>query len=152
MIEKDEEILRVVEEVCVGGTLQKLDDIQDTDEKSTCVVSEELVEMYEVIAGMGLDMLHEKNVMVNTKYKTVDKKVKPAASPLPAYSEEKEKKFRRPVTSEVRGHRTHFYEKEKKFRRPSLRKSADIRHTFTKESVKKLCIGVEEFLLPKEKN
>ena len=130
VIKEDEEITGVVEEVCVGGTLQELEDILDTDEKSTGVILVESVEMYGVIAGMELDMLRENNVMINTKYKTVGKKVKPAAGPLPVDSE----KTRKGVSED-----------------PSLRKSVDIRHTFTEESVKKLRIGVKEFLLSGEK-
>ena len=92
VIEKEEEIMGVVEEVCFGGTLQKLKDILDTDEKSTRAVLVESVEMYEVIAGMGLHTFHEINAVVNTKFRTVDKKVKLTAGPLPAYSEKKKRK------------------------------------------------------------
>jgi hypothetical protein len=56
-----------VEEVCIGGTLQEVKEILDTDEKSDRVLPIKLVEMYGVIVGMGLDMLHENNVMINTK-------------------------------------------------------------------------------------
>ena len=63
--------------------------------------------MYETIAGMGLDMLHENKTMVYTKYKNVDKKVKPATRPLRVNSDRKRKED------------------------PSLRKSLDIRYTIT---------------------
>ena len=60
-MEKDEEIMGVVEEVFVGGTLQKLEDILDMDEEGTLIVPVESVEMYEVIAGMELDTLCKNN-------------------------------------------------------------------------------------------
>ena len=84
VIGKEEEIMGLVEEVCVGGTWQKLEDILDMDEKSTWVVPVESVKMYGVIARMDLDMLCENNTMVNTNYKAVEKKVKPTTGPLPA--------------------------------------------------------------------
>ena len=37
--------------------------------------------MYEIIAKMGPDALRKEEAMVSTKYKTVEKKVKPAAGP-----------------------------------------------------------------------
>jgi hypothetical protein len=67
--------------------------------------------------------------MVSTKYKTVEKKVKPATGPLPADSEQKRK--------EVSGD-------------PTLRKAVDIGHTFTDETRDKLRIGGGGFLLPEE--
>ena len=91
VIEKEEEIMGVVEEVCFGGTLQKLKDILDTDEKSTGVVPVQSVEIYEVIVEMGLDALHKNNAVVNTKYKTLDQKVKTVAGPLPVNSETRRK-------------------------------------------------------------
>ena len=59
---------------------------------------------------MGLDALRKEKEMVCTKYKTVEKKVKPYTGPLPVNSEEKRK--------EVSGD-------------PTLRKSVDMEHTFT---------------------
>ena len=69
--------------------------------------------------------------MVSTKYKTVEKKVKPASGPLPADSEQKRK--------EVSGD-------------PTLRKSVDIGHAFTDETRKKLLIVGGGFLLQKEED
>ena len=60
--EEDEEITGVVEEVFVGGTLQRLEDILDMDEEGTLIVPVESVEMYEVIAGMELDKLCKNNI------------------------------------------------------------------------------------------
>ena len=129
--EEDEEITGVVEEVFVGRTLLRLEDILHMDEESTLIVLVESVEMYEVIAGMGLDRIRNKNAIVNTKYKNMDKKVKPEAGPLPANNERKRK--------EVSEH-------------PSLHKSVDIEHTFMEESVEKSRIGGKELLLLQKKN
>ena len=85
--------------------------------------------MYEIIAKMGPDVPRKEEAMVSTKYKTVEKKVKPAAGPLPADSEQKRK--------EVSGD-------------PTLRKSMDIGHAFTDETRKKLRIGGGGFLLKNE--
>jgi hypothetical protein len=87
----------------------------------------ESIEMYEIIAKMGPDTLRREEAMVNTKYKTVEKKVKPAAGPLPADNEQKRK--------EVSGD-------------PTLRKAVDIGHTFTDDTHGKLRIGGGGFLLP----
>ena len=80
---------------------------------------------------MGLDTLRENNAMVNTKYKTMDKKVNPVAGPQPTDTEKKRKEV---------------------LEDPWFRKSVDIEYTFTEESVEKLRIRGKEFLLPKEKN
>ena len=66
------------------------------------------------------------NRVTSTKYKTVGKKVKPAAGPLPADSEQKRKEVSRD---------------------PTLRKSVDIGHAFTDETQKKLQIVGGDFLL-----
>ena len=83
--------------------------------------------MYESIAKMGPDALRKEGAMLHTKYKTLEKKVKPSPVPLPTNSEQKRK--------EVSGDLT-------------LQKSMDIRHTFTNETRKNF--GEDEFLLPKE--
>ena len=68
--------------------------------------------MYKIIAEMGPDALRKEEAMVSTKYKTVDKKVDPAAGPLPVDSEQKRKEVSKDLT---------------------LRNSLDIRNTFTNE-------------------
>ena len=70
-----------------------------------------------------------KIVRVYTKYKTVDKKVKPVAIPLVEDSWQKMKEVARD---------------------PSLRDPRGIKHTFTKETREKLRIGKDEFLFPEE--
>ena len=77
----------------------------------------ESVEVYEIIAKMGPHALHKEEAMASTKYNTVEKKVKPAARPLPADSEQKRK--------EVLGDQT-------------LPKSVNIGHAFTDETRTKL--------------
>ena len=47
--------------------------------------------MYGVITRMELDMLCENNVMINTHIKTLGKKVKPQARPLPVDREKARK-------------------------------------------------------------
>ena len=47
--------------------------------------------MYEIIAEIGLDVLHKEDAMVCTKYTTMEKKVKLSARPLPASREQKRK-------------------------------------------------------------
>ena len=69
--------------------------------------------------------------MVNTKYETVNEKVKPATWPLPIDTEKKRKKVSKD---------------------PIFRRAVDIGHNFMEESVERLRIGGNEFLLPVEKN
>ena len=69
--------------------------------------------------------------MVNTKYETVDEKVKLAIGPLPIDTEKKRKKVSKD---------------------PIFRRAVDIGHNFMEESVERLRIGGNEFLLPKENN
>ena len=71
----------------------------------------------------------EELVKVNTKYKSVDKKVKPIAIPLLDDSWQRMKE----VTKD-----------------PSLRDPKGIGHTFTDESRGKFQVGKDDFLLPEE--
>ena len=117
IIKEDEEIVGVVEEVFYGSTLQRFEELAEDKSQGNRVVPMELVEMYEIIAKMEPDALRKEEAMVSTKYKTVEKKVKPVARPLPDDSEQKRK--------EVSGD-------------PTPRKSMDIGHAFTDETRKKL--------------
>ena len=85
--------------------------------------------MYEIIVEMGPYALHKEEAMVCTKYKTMEKKVKPSVGSLPANSEQKSKEFSRD---------------------PTLRNSVDIGHAFTNDSRKKLRVGGGGFLLHNE--
>ena len=92
------------------------------------MISVNFVNMYAIIDEYcrGISM---KEADINTKYKTVDKKIKPVAVPLPEDSWQKMK--------EVANN-------------PSLRDPKTIGHVFTKETKGKLRVGREDFLLPKE--
>ena len=94
IIKEDEEIVGVVKEVFYGSMLQRLEELEELAEdksQGNRVVPVESVEMYEIIAKMGPDALRKEEAMVSTKYKKVEKKVKPAAGPLPVDSEQKRK-------------------------------------------------------------
>ena len=93
MIKEDEEIVGVVVEVFYGSTLQRLEELAEDKNQGNRVVPVQSVEMYEIIAKMGPDALRKEEAMVSTKYKTVEKKVKPAAGSLPVDSEQKRKEF-----------------------------------------------------------
>ena len=125
-IKEDEEFVGIVEEMFYGSTLQRLEELVEDTSQGDRVIPLESVEMYEIIERMGLDALLKEKAMVSTKYKTVEKKVKPAAGPLPADSEQKRKEVSRD---------------------PIPRTSVDIGHTFTDETRKKLQIGGGGFLL-----
>ena len=129
IIGEDEEVTGVIEEVSYGDTLQQLEEMESKEGAETQVIPVESIEMYKIIAEFDADVLHGKEALVCTKYKTVDKKVKPAAGPLPVNSEERRKE----VTAD-----------------PMLRKAEDIGHTFTNETRAKLRIGTGGFLLPEE--
>ena len=70
--------------------------------------------MYEVIADFSKGLESDRTARVDTRYKTVDRKVRPVVAPLPEGSEERMKG----VASEL-----------------SLRNPADIRHRFTDETL-----------------
>ena len=131
IIKEDEKIVGVVEKVFYGNTLQWLVELAENTSQGDRVILVESVEMYDIIAKMGPDALRKEEPMVSTKYKAVEKKVKPVAGPLPADREQKRK--------EVSGD-------------PTLRKSVDIRHAFTDKTRKKLRISGGGFLLQKEED
>ena len=92
------------------------------------VISVNSVNMYAIIDEhrRGISM---KEADMNTKYKTVDKKIKPVAVPLPEDNWQKMKE----VAND-----------------PSLRDPKTISHVFTKETKGKLRARREDFLLPEE--
>jgi hypothetical protein len=77
--------------VFYGSTLQQLEELAEDTSHGDRVIPVESVEMYEIIAKMGPDTLRREETMVSMKYKTVGKKVKPAAGPLSADNEQKRK-------------------------------------------------------------
>lgn len=82
-------------------------------------------ELYSVI-----ESFQKTEAIVETKYKTVDKKVKPVAQPLPSDASQQVQK----ASTERR-----------------LRDPRNIGHRFTEASLKELKIGSADFLLPVEK-
>ena len=63
--------------------------MEGTNEQGIWIVPVESVEVYKINAEMGPNVLQKEDVMVYMKYKTVQKKVKLVAGPLPANSEQK---------------------------------------------------------------
>ena len=121
-----EEIEGVVEAVSFDDTLGKLRGVVGEvlkEDRTIPVCSEE---MYEVIADFNRGLESDRTAQVNTKYKTVDRKVRPVTAPLPEGSELRIKG----VASE-----------------PSLRDLASIGHTFTDITLRELKIGGGGFLL-----
>ena len=87
--------------------------------------------MYEVIADFSKGLGSDRTAQVDTKYKTVDRKVRPVVTPLLEGSELRIKG----VASD-----------------PSLRDSASIGHMFTDITLRELKIGGGGFLLPAEED
>jgi hypothetical protein len=86
------------------------------------------MDMYAFIDDYHRDILME-SATVNTKYKTINKKIKPAAIPLP----EDSWRMMKEVAKDS-----------------SLRDPEEIGHIFTKETKEKLLVGKENFLLPEQ--
>ena len=85
--------------------------------------------MYEVITDFGERVELDRMARVDTRYKTVGRKVRPIVTPLPEGSEVRMKG----VASD-----------------PSLRDPADIGHRFTDITLRDLKVGGGGFLLPTE--
>ena len=127
----DEEINGAVEAVSFDDTLGMLGKVVEeglNEDRTIPVCSEE---MYEVIADFGRGLESVRTAHVSTKYKTVDRKVRPVAAPLPEDS-----------ASRIKGVASD----------PSLRDPACIGHTFTDETLRELKIGGGGFLLPAEED
>jgi hypothetical protein len=86
---------------------------------------------YEVIADFVRGLGTGRTARVNTKYKTVDRKVRPVTAPLPEGSELR----RKAVATD-----------------PSLRNPAGIGHRFTDKTLQELKVGGGGFLLPAEED
>ena len=133
VIEAEEGISGVFEEVSFIDTIGELTTIVDANlEEGNDVVKVCSLDMYEVIKDYEEDMCASNKgpeVQVETKYKTVAKKVKPIALPLPSDSMEK---------------------MDRASRQPYLREPKNIGHTFTPESLEELKIGCESFLTQEE--
>ena len=120
-----------MEAVSFDDTLGKLREVvgEGLKEDRTIPVCSE--RMYEVIADFSKGLESDRTAQVDTKYKTVDRKVRPVAAPLPEGSELRIKG----VASD-----------------PSLRDPASIGHTFTDITLRELKIGGGGFLLPAEED
>ena len=72
-----------MEAVSFDNTLGMLREVvgEDLNEDRTIPVCSE--EMYEVIADFSRGLESDRTARVSTKYKTVDRKVRPVAAPLP---------------------------------------------------------------------
>ncbi|KAL3686249.1 hypothetical protein R1sor_004271 [Riccia sorocarpa] len=92
--------------------------------KDDVVVQIESRELYSVI-----EEFEKVEIIVETKYKTVDKKVKPVAAPLP---EDAKKQI------------------EQASRERSLRDTTKMRHRFSDDTLDELRVGVDNSLLPEE--
>ena len=129
IIEEEEFVTHIMEEASFNDTIGEIEDVVDLsylrDER---VISVNSIDMYTIIDEYrrGISM---KEADINTKYKTVDKKIKPVAVPLPEDSWQKMKE----VAND-----------------PSLRDPKTIGHVFTKETKGKLRVGKEDFLLAEE--
>ena len=105
--------------------------IADFIEKNGCIANSQIVgNSYHDTTNENKASKNSYAIIVNTKYKTIDKKVKPVAMNLPMDSTEKKKN----VAFE-----------------PTLRDSKDIGHKFTNATLDQLKIGENDFLLPIER-
>ena len=123
----DEEIGEAVEAVSFDDTLGEIGEVVKGGLSEDQVIPVNSIDMYEVIADFERGTRAHRIARVDTKYKTVDRKVKPVAAPLSEGSWER-----------IKGIATD----------PSLRDPAGIGHRFTDETLRELKIGGGGFLLP----
>ena len=129
IIEEEEFVTHILEEASFNDTIGEIEEVVDLSyPHDQRVISVNSVNMYAIIDEYRRGILMEE-AEVNTKYKTVDKKIKPVAVPLPEDSWQKMKE----VAND-----------------PSLRDPKTIGHVFTEETKGKLRVGREDFLLPEE--
>ena len=83
MLKEEESVTHIMEEASFNDTIGEIKDVVDLsylhDQRVISVTS---VDMYSIIDEYHRGILM-KEAEVNTKYKTVDKKIKPNAVPLP---------------------------------------------------------------------
>ena len=120
-----------MEAVSLDDTLGEIKTLVKEDLREDPVIPVNSVEMYEVITDFGKMIGMDQTAGVDTRYKIVDRKMRPAAAPLPEDS-----------LGRIKGVTTH----------PSLRDSADIGHQFTDKTLRELKIGGGDFLLPVKEN
>ena len=90
-LSSNNEISSAVEAVSFDDTLGEIGRVADEGLSEDRVIPVCSVEMYEVIADFGEMIGSDKTTQVDTKYKTVDRKVRPVAAPLREGSEERMK-------------------------------------------------------------
>jgi hypothetical protein len=79
----NEEISGAVEAVSFDDTVGELQKVFEEGLNEDLIVPVSSERMYEVIADFGRGLRSGRTARVNTKYKTVDRKVRPVAAPLP---------------------------------------------------------------------
>ena len=130
IINEDEEISGIIEELSINDTMHQLESLVCfSSHQPEEIVMVDSLKMYVMISEIGAAYKEGKEVDINTKYKTVDHKIKPVAAPLPKDSQQRLKE----VSTD-----------------PKLRSFENIGHKFTKETRKKLRVGGGELLLPEE--
>lgn len=140
VLEEDEGISGIYEENGMPDdilqTLQDLETNKDEDMASPCVVNVHTTAIYHGISTAITELCDSKinwqrpEASVQTRYKTVAKKVKPVATQLPSDTDD------------------HIRQAEKE---PSLRETRRIGHKFTKETLGNLQIGGDDFLTEPER-
>ena len=110
----EEEISEAVEAVSFDDTLGEIGDIVKRGLSEDRVIPVSSIDMYEAISNFEKGIRAHLIARVDTKYKTVDRKVKPVAAPLPEGSWER-----------MKGVATD----------PSLRDPAGIGHRFTDKTL-----------------
>ena len=123
MIDSEEKLVNIFEEYCFKDTVGEVESLMTEDDEVEVVVNS--IELFKTIK----EYVQNEEAQINTKYKTVEKKVRPVATPLPEDSE----KIMKEVSTE-----------------PILRDPKRIGHKFMEETIKELRIGGEDFLKPIE--
>ena len=130
IMSEEEAINGYMEVISFDDTLGEMEEVIKSKLQVNKMIPINSVALYTAIdeyeQGVATD-----EVKVNTKYKTVDKKVKPVAAPLPEDSWQRIKEVARD---------------------PCLRDPKGVGHVFTDETRRKLKVGGGEFLLPKEES
>ena len=123
ILEPDEQVSGIMEEFSFVDSIGELENSLYSNEGQSFFIPANSVDMYAEIATFRnrMDMV----ARVHTKYKTVDRKVRPVAEPLPADSIDRLKRVKQ---------------------EPMLRDPRKIGHVFTESSQGKLRIGGGDFL------
>ena len=127
VLNPDKEVSSAVEAVSFDDTLGEMGQVIEEGLSEDRVIPVNSVEMYEVIADFGQRFKLGQMARVDTRYKTVDRKVRPVEAPLHEGSE----KWMKEVVLD-----------------PSLRDPDDIGHRFTDKTLRELKVGGGGFLLP----